>query len=123
MAPATGYWSRHCLEAAPLSRARESRLGCRSGAQRDQSAWGGGEGRSLADRWIISSLNRLIADTTALIEDYQFGEAGRQIYDFFWSQYCDWYLETAKIQLRRAASCRPSSWRPLTCHSWTSSAR
>jgi len=63
----------------------------------------GGEGRSLADRWITSSLNRLIADATALIEDYQFGEAGRQIYDFFWSQYCDWYLETAKIQLRRAA--------------------
>jgi len=64
---------------------------------------GNSEGRSLADRWITSSLNRLIADTTALIEDYQFGEAGRQIYDFFWSQYCDWYLETAKIQLRRAA--------------------
>jgi valyl-tRNA synthetase len=63
----------------------------------------GQPGLSLADRWITSSLNRLIADTTALIEDYQFGEAGRQIYDFFWSQYCDWYLETAKIQLRRAA--------------------
>jgi len=63
----------------------------------------GQPGHSLADRWITSSLNRLIADTTALIEDYQFGEAGRQIYDFFWSQYCDWYLETAKIQLRRAA--------------------
>jgi len=61
-----------------------------------------GEGYSLADRWITSSLNRLTADATALIEDYQFGEAGRQLYDFFWNQYCDWYLEAAKIQLRRA---------------------
>jgi valyl-tRNA synthetase len=61
-----------------------------------------GEGRSLADRWIVSRLNRLIADATRLIEDYQFGEAGRQIYEFFWGEYCDWYLEIAKILLRAA---------------------
>src|SRR5207249_3974756 len=62
----------------------------------------GGEGPSLADRWIVSRLNRLIVDATRLIEDYQFGEAGRQIYEFFWGEYCDWYLEIAKIQLRAA---------------------
>jgi valyl-tRNA synthetase len=62
----------------------------------------GGEGQPLADRWIVSRLNRLIADATRLIEDYQFGEAGRQIYEFFWGEYCDWYLEIAKIQLRAA---------------------
>ena len=61
-----------------------------------------GECRSLADRWIVSRLNHLIAAATRLIEDYQFGEAGRQIYEFFWGEYCDWYLEIAKIQLRAA---------------------
>ena len=76
----------------------------------------GGEGISLADRWITSSLSRLTADVTALIEDYQFGEAGRQIYDFFWSQYCDWYLETAKIQLRRASESGDEAARAATLH-------
>ncbi|RME51676.1 MAG: valine--tRNA ligase [Caldilineae bacterium] len=55
---------------------------------------------SLADRWIISRHNRLIAEATRLIEDYNFGEAGRQIYDFFWSEFADWYIEIAKVQLR-----------------------
>jgi len=55
---------------------------------------------SLADRWIISRHNRLIAEVTRLIENYNFGEAGRQIYDFFWSEFADWYIEIAKVQLR-----------------------
>ncbi len=37
---------------------------------------------------------------TQLIEDFQFGEAGRQINEFFWSDYCDWYVEIAKVQLQ-----------------------
>ncbi len=55
---------------------------------------------SLADRWILSRLNRLIKETTRLIDDFNFGEAGRQMYDFFWSEYADWYIEIAKIRLR-----------------------
>ncbi|MGH2345598.1 MAG: valine--tRNA ligase [Chloroflexota bacterium] len=55
---------------------------------------------SLADRWLASRLARVVADVTRLIEGYQFGEAGRQAHDFLWNEYCDWYLEIAKIQLR-----------------------
>jgi valyl-tRNA synthetase len=55
--------------------------------------------RTLADRWIISRHNRLIETVTRLIENYQFGEAGRQIYDFLWGEYCDWFIEIAKIRL------------------------
>jgi valyl-tRNA synthetase len=55
--------------------------------------------RTLADRWIISRHNRLIHNVTYLMENYQFGEAGRQIYEFLWSEYCDWYIEIAKIRL------------------------
>ncbi len=55
--------------------------------------------RTLADRWIVSRAQRLTVDVTRLIDEYQFGEAGRQIFEFFWSEYCDWYLEIAKAQL------------------------
>ncbi|HEX2350296.1 MAG TPA: valine--tRNA ligase [Ktedonobacterales bacterium] len=58
--------------------------------------------KTLADRWILSRLARLTSETTRLMEDYQFGEAGRQLFEFFWSEYCDWYLEVAKRQLQDA---------------------
>jgi valyl-tRNA synthetase len=72
------------------------------------------EPASPADRWIVSRLGALIAEVTHLIEEYQFGEAGRQIYDFFWSEYCDWYLEIAKVQLRDADdAARATTFRTL----------
>jgi len=52
------------------------------------------------DRWILSRLNRTVASITSLIEDFQFGEAQRQIHDFLWGEFCDWYIEIAKIRLR-----------------------
>ena len=56
----------------------------------------------LEDRWILSRLSRTISSITSLMNDFQFGEAQRQIYDFLWSEYCDWYIEFAKIRLRSA---------------------
>jgi len=57
----------------------------------------------IEDRWILSRLNRTILSVTSLMEDFQFGEAQRQIYDFLWGEFCDWYIEIAKIRLRSAA--------------------
>jgi valyl-tRNA synthetase len=54
---------------------------------------------TLADRWIHARLNALVRDVERLFQGYQFGEAGRQIYDFFWSEFADWYVEIAKLQL------------------------
>jgi len=54
------------------------------------------------DRWILSRLNRTISSVTSLMEDFQFGEAQRQIHDFLWGEFCDWYVELAKIRLRSA---------------------
>jgi valyl-tRNA synthetase len=56
-------------------------------------------GLVLADRWIISRAHRLTADVSRLMETYQFGEAGRQIYEFLWGEFCDWFIEIAKIRL------------------------
>jgi valyl-tRNA synthetase len=55
---------------------------------------------TLADRWILSRLAKLTDSVTRLIEEFQLGEAGRQINEFFWSDYCDWYLEIAKVQMQ-----------------------
>ena len=55
---------------------------------------------TLADRWILSRLARLTNNVTLLIEDFQLGEAGRQVNEFFWSAYCDWYVEIAKVQMQ-----------------------
>ena len=54
---------------------------------------------ALPDRWIISRHNRLIENVTQLMDAYQYGEAGRQIYEFLWGEYADWYIEIAKIRL------------------------
>ena len=55
---------------------------------------------SIEDRWILSRLSRTISSVTGLMDDFQFGEAQRQVYDFLWSEFCDWYIELAKIRLR-----------------------
>jgi len=54
---------------------------------------------TLADSWIWARLNSLMRETERLFAGYQFGEAGRQIYEFFWGEFADWYLEIAKTQL------------------------
>jgi valyl-tRNA synthetase len=54
---------------------------------------------SLADQWILARISILIRDVERLFQNYQYGEAGRQIFEFFWNEYADWYLEIAKLQL------------------------
>ncbi len=54
---------------------------------------------TLADSWIWARLQTLLRDTDRLFTSYQYGEAGRQIYEFFWGDFADWYLEIAKTQI------------------------
>ena len=55
--------------------------------------------KQLQDRWILSRMNRLIGNVNQLMTDFQFGEAERQIYEFIWGEFCDWYIEMAKTRL------------------------
>ena len=55
--------------------------------------------RGLSDRWILSRYNQTIKKVTECIEGYEFGEAARTLYDFIWGEFCDWYIEIAKIRL------------------------
>jgi len=54
---------------------------------------------TLADRWIQARLAALVREVDRLFNTYLFGEAGRQIYDFLWGEFADWYIEIAKLQL------------------------
>lgn len=54
---------------------------------------------NLADRWILSRLNNVVTQVTDLFEKYNFGEAGRALYDFIWNDFCDWYIEMSKETL------------------------
>jgi len=56
---------------------------------------------TLSDSWIWARTQELIRDTNRLFENHQYGEAGRYIYEFFWGEYADWYLEIAKKQIAR----------------------
>ncbi len=61
----------------------------------------------LEDRWILSRLHRLVRTVNKLMEDSLFGEAQRQIHDFLWGEFCDWYIEISKIRLRQPPSPLP----------------
>lgn len=52
-----------------------------------------------AERWILHRLNETIQDVTRLMDQYEFGETGRVLYDFIWDDLCDWYIEFSKLNL------------------------
>ncbi|PJE57573.1 MAG: valine--tRNA ligase [Candidatus Portnoybacteria bacterium CG10_big_fil_rev_8_21_14_0_10_38_18] len=59
---------------------------------------------TLADKWILSRLNTIIKEITQKIENYQLGEAARQLYDWTWHEYADWYLEISKLKVKSQKS-------------------
>ena len=62
------------------------------------------------DRWILSRLNRTSTQVDQYMKEFQFGEAQRVIHDFLWGEYCDWYIEMAKIRMRSGG---PDAGTPL----------
>lgn len=55
--------------------------------------------KSVADKWILTRLNETIETVTRLSDRYEFGEVGRALYNFIWDDFCDWYIEMAKLPL------------------------
>lgn len=55
---------------------------------------------SFVDKWIISEFERTVKEVTTAYEDYRLDNAANAIYSFVWNQYCDWYVELSKVQLR-----------------------
>lgn len=65
-----------------------------------------GDETPLEDRWIMSRSQRTVAEVSKLLGRFQIGEASHRLYDFFWSEFADWYIEMAKVRL--VSEGRPS---------------
>ena len=61
----------------------------------------------IEDRWILSRQGRVVAEVGRMMEGFQFGEAQRQVHDFVWGEFCDWYIELAKLRLRQGEAPSP----------------
>ncbi len=57
---------------------------------------------SIADKWILNSLNNVVKEVNDNIKNYRIGEVASVLYDFFWNYYCDWYVELSKIEKNEA---------------------
>ena len=65
------------------------------------------ESSHIHDKWIISRLNIVTANVNKYMLAYQFGEAQQELYDFFWNEYCDWYIELSKIRISQNSNPTP----------------
>ena len=65
------------------------------------------------DRWIVSLLDRVTADVNNSLDTFELGEAQQKLYDFIWDDFCDWYIEMAKVRMRSGEGPSP---RPVLAH-------
>jgi valyl-tRNA synthetase len=75
------------------------RPGTGSETQSHTSSVTGDKAVALEDRWILSRFNRVAKGVNEALETFRFHEAANQIYDFFWGEFCDWYIELIKPRL------------------------
>ena len=72
--------------------------------------------KSVADRWILTRLNETVARVTELFDRFEFGEAGRQLYNFIWDDFCDWYIEMSKEVLYGDDAVSKQTTRSILVH-------
>lgn len=69
-----------------------------------------------ADQWILTRLQETVSHVTQQLEGYHFNEAGRALYEFIWDEFCDWYIEFAKLALYGEDAVAKETTRSVLCH-------
>ncbi|SEO93968.1 valyl-tRNA synthetase [Amphibacillus marinus] len=72
--------------------------------------------KNVADQWILTRLNETITQVNRHTERYDFGEAGRYLYNFIWDDFCDWYIEMAKLPLYGEDEAAKQTTRSVLVH-------
>jgi valyl-tRNA synthetase len=95
--------AQYVQQVAGTEEARDAGDAGGQGGQPRPASW---QPKQLADRWILSRLAGLTRQVTGGIDAFEFGEVARRLYDFFWNEFCDWYIELAKGRLSGSADER-----------------
>jgi valyl-tRNA synthetase len=88
------------VDIAPLAAALD-------GGQQTTGNTGALDALPVEDRWILSRVETLARDVDALMQRFEMGEAARQVYDFVWGEFADWYIEIAKVRARSSDAASP----------------
>ncbi len=96
---ANKIWNASKFVISAIGDAGQDKTGGRSAAKDIQAKSIQGMDLDLWDRWIISRLNSTIEDVEKNLLRFNFSGASRSLYNFFWSEFCDWYLESSKVRL------------------------
>ena len=80
-----------------------SQLGGRQGLE----GWTSVQPEHREDRWIVSRLDRVTAEVNRSLESFEIGDAQQRLHEFIWNDYCDWYIEMAKIRVRNGSEPSP----------------
>ena len=95
----------------PSASLRAGSRGARLSTSPPHAGIAGFHAQTLEDRWILSRFNRAAKDVNESLTTYRFDEAANRIYDFFWAEFCDWYIELIKPRLNEevvGAGLRPA---------------
>jgi len=103
---ANKIWNAARLVFMNMDRVRESGTPVTVPASSDLRGLAGFDSSELEDRWILSRFNRVTTDVNAALTTYRFHEAANLIYDFFWGEFCDWYIELIKPRLAAGDAAR-----------------
>ncbi len=75
--------------------------------QPDLNGWKNVKPQHREDCWIVSRLDRVTAEVNRAMESFELGDAQQRLHEFIWNDYCDWYIEMAKIRLRNGSEPSP----------------
>ncbi len=81
--------------------------GAEAHSRANLQGWNNPRPQHREDRWIVSRLDRVTAEVNRALESFELGDAQQRLHEFIWTDYCDWYIEMAKIRLRNGSEPSP----------------